>query len=348
MLWAYFTSPPPNFLVHSEQLKFSLNLFPLLVHIRINFPFTPGLCTFLTLQYDDTVTRSMRKNLRKVVHKTLLRMGYEAAKPTSSLLDLRTTCTHPAEIQYFTTLNPILMDVTIKDGRGLRVLPLTEVHPFVFAIKNARHSIGRLDSILASLRHYYSKVQPASAAEWLHLSQPEQSPLHRLPPWALSMPWDRRTPIVWQRAREQFALEENLALGKKMTIEDGWHFWGPVSDEKLYIESQRLCNLLASYESRGYYRHNGHDGDIRAVVLQNGKSWCWQVAGGEHRAALMAALDYSHIPVRVLQVVRRDDVDFWPGVVNFTYTRQAALEAFDLIFSGDSPSIAKNWHVGLS
>jgi len=291
--------------------------------------------------------RRIKNSLRTAISRTLHRLGYVPSMLPPSLVDLREVCNHPGSLHYYGNFNPVLMDVDIHRGRGLRVFPMNDIHPYIYAIRTALEAANRDAAARKILDHYYATVQPSSAAEWVNLSSIHKSTLHGMPPWAISMPWDVRSPDAWQYAREQFAINEGTALNQNLTISDGWHFWGPVSEGKLLLESQRLSRLIRSFETRGHYRHNGHDGDVRAIILRHGNDWCWQVAGGEHRAAMLAALGHTSIPVRVIQIIQREDVDYWPGVINNTYTKQAALETFDLIFSGALPEVAKSWRKDL-
>lgn len=260
-------------------------------------------------------------------------------------LDLRTSNNHPSSLLYHSFARPILVDLDFNLGRGLRIFPFSkERHPFVHALKKALKADDRKHTIYRELKGYYDAVQPRSAACWLNLAPSDSTVLFQAKPWALSMPWDQRSLDDWQTAREQFAIEENLHLGHNISIENGWHFWGPVHPIKLQVETDRLSTLLSSIETKGLTRHDYHDGDIRAVVLRKRDgSWRWQVAGGEHRAAVMAALGHSSVPARVLQVINRDDAAIWPGVVAGTFSHEAALKAFDLIFDGSLPNVVRPW-----
>jgi hypothetical protein len=272
-------------------------------------------------------------------------MGYTIEKTHHEKIhDMRGKFSHPISIRYHGTAVPSLIDVDIDKGRGLLIYPLQKtIHPFVHSIHEAINSTDKSRSLRDTLSHYYSCVQPSSAADWIGLPSTSNSPLQEFAPWALTMPWSSRTPDQLKSIRENTALEENKALGHRLSIEDGWHFWGPLSTIKLDIEIQRFTKLLGSMQANGFRRHNGHDGDIRAVILQKQDDWRWQVVGGEHRAAAICAFGYKTAPVRVLQVINRDDVDFWPGVCNGLFTRDEALRTFDIIFHGELSMVSRKW-----
>lgn len=277
----------------------------------------------------------------------MARAGYRAnSREEPQLIDLRSRGNHPFLLGYFSQPLPILVDVPIGWGRGLRVCPLGSAteHPFVRALVAGVSSEAEpRKAIQNELLEYYRAVQPRNAANWLDLDAVDAPGLSDQPPWALSMPWDVRAPAEWREFREQFALQENRAAGMEMTIDAGWHFWGPVNDHKLAIETERLLRLLESLRSHGYRRHDRIDGDVRAVVLRKGSDWRWQVAGGEHRAAGAAALGIERVPVRVLQLVDQEDAALWPGVAAGVFTLSGALRAFNSVFEGRVPQVLADW-----
>jgi hypothetical protein len=292
--------------------------------------------------------QTLKRLLFSLVQRVLKRFNYKLAPhPTGPPMDLRQPLIHPGSVQYLSHLRPALIDVDIARGRGFRVIPLdTDLHPFVCALREALTAEDREAAICAALRSYYEATQPASAAEWLDLPAGAGALLHHAPPWAVTMPWDFRTPEQWRVENKSYVLKENQRYqrsGQPLTIESGWHFWGPVSDAKLMVETSRLDSLVSSMLANGYVRHDGPDGDVCAVVLTRGSDWRWHVLGGEHRAAACSALGIATIPVRVLQVVNRAEVDFWPGVARRYFSRDVALAVFDKVFDGRVPAVMQGW-----
>lgn len=60
------------------------------------------------------------------------------------------------------------------------------------------------------------------------------------------------------------------------------------------------------------------------------------LAPGQHRSAALSALKYKKIPVRLKQIVRYEDAQVWPNVLNNTYTEDQAKYIFNQIFEGRS------------
>jgi hypothetical protein len=287
------------------------------------------------------------QNLKALGRDLLRRCGYRISPVGEPApIDLRGLGNDPVALHYRGTATPVLVSAPFSTGRGLRTMPLDPdgSHPFIRAVAHCAQTDGEAPRIAEVLDRYYQRVQPASAREWLGLPPDADATLGAQPPWALAMPWDERSPDGWRREREKFALQENQAYGLNWGIEAGWHFWGPMDPEKAAIETQRLHRLFYSMETDGYHRHNGRDGDVRAVVLRKRSGeWRWQVAGGEHRAAVACALGFGEIPLRVIQLVHRDEVDAWPNVQAGVFSRAEALVVFDRIFDARPMPAAASW-----
>ena len=116
-------------------------------------------------------------------------------------------------------------------------------------------------------------------------------------------------------------------------------FVRPVSFEGVRI---RLTRLLKSIQKNGYYRHDGYNGDIGGYILVKDGKFVVMIITGQHRIAVLAALDFQTIAVRIghlsnLTVVRREEVHSWPGVQSSVFTIEEALQVFDRIFEGKQP-----------
>lgn len=96
---------------------------------------------------------------------------------------------------------------------------------------------------------------------------------------------------------------------------------------------ERLWNLIVSIKTRGYQRDSGPDGDItcEALVSLEG-SIRFHLIGGTHRAAVLVAMGYERIPVRVLRFVCVDLAKEWPKVQSGVFSLGGALERFEKFF----------------
>ena len=122
-------------------------------------------------------------------------------------------------------------------------------------------------------------------------------------------------------------MEENKAVGRDVGISDGWLFCGPVSNEKIEIEAERLLYVLRRIEKSGYQRSDEIDGDVKATALVGENSeWRWLITAGNHRASAAAAL-----------------AAYWKHVVDGVFSQAAAVDVFDNYFNATPPKVLAPW-----
>ena len=297
------------------------------------------------LPFDRTTPLSLRA--KRAVQQLFTSMGFrlqrmEAIKP----VDLRGEEADPRLFAYRGGARPILIDVPTRKTVSLSVYPLEHRrdHPFCWAVTRALDSSRPKKAIRRVLRNYYELVQPRDAADWLGI-EPDMAPkMVGQPPWARVLPW-QSTDIKTRRRRAiEMAPVEHRNGGAALDISHGWKTFGPVSEELLDVETNRLYSLMCSIRDRGYQRHDGPTGDLTASILwRNSDEWKCKIMGGAHRIAVLRAMDYREVPVRITRFVRPGDVEIWPNVDNGIYDRQAALQLFDRLVDGRLPPVARQW-----
>lgn len=252
----------------------------------------------------------------------------------------------PLTVSYLIGDSGVLIDADVKRGRGMPLHSYLgkSIHPFVFAVREAmnleeKYQYNKVREILFS---YYQTVSLGSIGDFITIDK--TSSLYSQPAWAIVMPWKNMKPKEWKQHVIDSVSIENSSEGSRLGIKGGWAWFGPVGDEKLNIEAKRLMRVFQSIKTTGYRRHGGNDGDIAAVILVNDKGdWVWQSEGGQHRTAVLTALSWEYIPVRVSKVIRRGDVEYWPNVLNKTYTEKEALGIFDMIFYDSFNYANRDW-----
>jgi len=151
-------------------------------------------------------------------------------------------------------------------------------------------------------------------------------------PWSTLMPHEVRDFALYDIHRENnrfgFSSKDSLDLAN-------------VSDKKIEIEALRLVELLESIIKQGFKQQN--EDALGCFVLADGATWRWYVQGGQHRAAVMAALGYNIVPVYVRQIIRREEVNFWPNVQSGIFSKENALIVFDKLFAAEPPTVAGDW-----
>lgn len=257
-------------------------------------------------------------------------------------LDIREICNSPVAGCYYGFTQPIVIEAKLNKGRGrpLFTLGTNGNHPFITAGKNYLET-GKEESIREVLEHFYRTVKPQNAASLLNTKEPVVG-LRKFAPWGLVMPWDDITPQEQEKRVGQSVKKENEREKITIGIEKGWAWTGPAHSDKITIECRRLKKVIDSIKADGYYRNNEKGGDIPVTVLKNGKDWVWQAKTGQHRAIALSALGYEKLPIRVIKLVRIEDVDCWPNVITKLFTKDEAIEIFEQIFCNNMPNYMIN------
>ena len=254
----------------------------------------------------------------------------------------------PREISCSVNIQPILVDAPIDLGRGLPIFSFSPdgSHPYVRAVLLALKKPHKesAECIFKVLSKYYELVQPVNAASVLNLNDKDVLEFDLRPSWSAIMPWEKRNLDEWSSAHWSSVLAENHLYKRNLTRNDGWAWVGPVSIKKLKVEVQRLDRIFHSILENNYNRNDGSDGDILAEMLVNDSGeWCWQAISGQHRVSVLSGMGFNKVPIRIVKIIFRRDVEFWSQVRSKLYSKEVALKVFDNIFSGNTPEVAKNW-----
>jgi hypothetical protein len=214
-------------------------------------------------------------------------------------------------------------------------------HPLVRAFRAARHVVPGAEAVRSILSEYYSSVQPASALEIVSLAGDEAPGLVHVPLHSWVMPWTERSPEETAARRRTCLEEEGFALRRRVSIEDGATLFGPASAAKIDLEVARVTGLARSIGTKGFRPDPAHP--VEVLGLRSGPEYRWLVVQGQHRLAACAAFDIPHAEARIVRIIRREDVEYWPHVVTGTFTVTGALQCFDRLFSGTAGGCAAQW-----
>jgi len=176
-------------------------------------------------------------------------------------------------------------------------------HPFVRALR-----LGQ-----SSLVDFYIRVRPKNICDFYNLKATGRVG-ESLPPWEI--PWlgsANRTPPPGERG---------------LSEDHGISFYGPATNAKIELEMKRLTHLRKTIEKNGY--HPNLHGDISGYIVMDKIAATFLVRGGKHRAAVLASLGNSHIPVcfkkRFPRLVSSENADFWPLVKRGMIDRELAIQ----------------------
>ena len=286
----------------------------------------------------------MNETIKRKIQFILGTFGYSIKRVDSKpLLDLRYKHNDPRLFLYYGK-KPLFINVRIELGR-IRFFPLSKkTNPFVYAVSETFNEKDTFNVLKSCLQQYYSLVQPENAYDWFGLEKKDTPLLSGVPAWFAPEPWEVSTVDQKRRSMERVSKSESKKCGKKLSASHGSKVFGPVTSEKLHTETVRFHKTMLSIESSGFCRHDGADGDIEALVfVREDGQWRWQVSRGLHRLVVLTALCWRQIPLRVKNVVYRQDADTWPNVLSGLYTKDGALKLFDRIFDGELPALLQRW-----
>ena len=288
--------------------------------------------------------RRIIKGIKGGILTILRKFGYELRniKPH----DLTGTGKNALNVHLFDQLpEPVVVNVPMKRLRQRYWFSLTEeMNPFVATLARYRDQ-EYISYAGSSLEDYFRLFSPNDIIEAIGLKPSEAPDFAGVDALGYCLPWKNGSPESKIKLRERVIREEALKFGVKISGEDGWPDFGPVSQRLGQLEMDMLISVYESIKVEGYRRHSGRDGDLRGqIFIDSELNWCVNVWWGNHRLASVAALGYEAIPVRFETMPIRDsEVSRWPQVMNRNIEREAALRIFRRVLSATPPP-ACNWN----
>ena len=275
--------------------------------------------------------------LKNLFKKTIIyffnRLGYHIQRNSSHNIPyLRTQS--PSALNYIDS-KFILLDIDVDLVREQHLAVGVKYDPLIKAVSKCIDNNYLEKSLKESLNAYYEIYKPETALDLFDLDKVDAPSLTNFRPWEVPYPWVDSSIDEWSKILQEGTKKENYRTGKKLTIVDGVHMWGPVSEDKLEVEVQRFHQLLLDIKNNGYKRNNKPDGDIVLDALsdENG-NWRYINRGGTHRFSVLAALGTKKIKARIQSLIYRNDVEIWPNVISKMYTKEGALKLFDRFHNG--------------
>ena len=282
----------------------------------------------------------IKNSLNEVLSKLT---GYRICR-SGTVPDLRNNVSDPREGIYHAKSFPFIMDLPVNLARNWRWFCLTEKSssPFYVAtkryLKSGDNEQGYLD-IHETIKDYAKLSGVSNPIESLGLLGLRSYYKENMHPLQFVLPWDVGTPLEFYNSWRKNTLYENKEHGI-----DSDDFLGALncSKEKIELEINRLHKLILSIQEKGFI--STPDNYFGAIIMVDSfNNYVWYVRGGQHRSSILAAMGWKHLPVKVSQIVYRDEVAFWPAVTAGYYSQDAALKVFDRIFNADPPPVNQNW-----
>lgn len=190
---------------------------------------------------------------------------------------------------------------------------------------------------LASLERFYDYHQPKNQMERLFLPtassaffKPVRFPLF-YDPWTFPLSFTGEGGLGWEHGAIDF---------------------GPVSKKRLMREAARVDLIRESVSRKGFQKLGTHIIYFGELLIDDRVPDLWDyrvcVAHGNHRTSLLGYLGWPLIPMEPhpawrMREVRLSQVEHWPGVLDGTYSVNAAKAYFLSYFRDPGKVLLPGW-----
>ena len=107
--------------------------------------------------------------------------------------------------------------------------------------------------------------------------------------------------------------------------------------------ARQYTSLVEKIKNHGYKYGNDY-GYATAEIFVANNELRWKPGGeGNHRIAVASALNIKNIPVLVTKIIRLEEIEYWPNVVNGLFNKNQATKIFYNIFDAKPSRIFNKW-----
>jgi hypothetical protein len=254
----------------------------------------------------------------------------------------------PISVPYYVNSQPALVELDCNVGRTNRWFDLSRnsFDPHYYALKKGINEglsgdafIERVSKILEINK---DMSVSKNAAEQFGLGDFETK-LNDYPFWAEVLPWHictinevvKKTPFDVKKSRSMHNLIiESNDPDEIMRID---------REYSIYSHAEQYEKLLYSIKQKGLLQSEKY-GLIHAEILIKDGEYRWKPGvDGNHRTILSAAMGIKKIPLIVDKIIRYEDLEYWPNVVNSTFSKKEAEIIFNRIFDASPPEFYSQW-----
>jgi hypothetical protein len=247
-------------------------------------------------------------------------------------LDFRGLHLTPAEALRRAAGLAFVLDVPVEKTRAAGFNGADPHHPFVITLR--AHGEGACAQFRGSpMEDFYEKWQPYAGRDAGELEKPA--------------PWRERPLRAANTAAGRLQRGEFTAMARHLGLRAadirGHISGGPVTEAFGEVTLRRMAQIQDSVRRRGYRPEESEAGHLCGECFVHGEDFRVIVSSGKHRMFALLALGWREVPVqfgppKLPVIVRREEVDRWPGVVGGAYSRAEALAKFDRLFADVHPS----------
>lgn len=269
---------------------------------------------------------------------------------TNQPLDLKKKNLDTITALYIAGYRQVILDIDLDIGRSNRWFALSEksLDPPIFAIKSALDKGLNGDSLykcIFSILKKNSSLQnfKENVANFLDIDSNHNETLKNYPWWAEVKPWDNYT-FDDMLNYSAYDVKKNRAQnGMFIKSNDPHEIMKDDFENSISSHAKQYAKLTQQIKSNGF-KYGGEYGYVEAEIFIVNNKIRWKPGGeGNHRIAAASALGLKSIPVLVSKIIRLDELNYWPNVVNGLFSKDQAAGIFYNIFDAKPSKIYNEW-----
>lgn len=288
--------------------------------------------------------------LKNIIKRFLSLFDIKISRYSSSFpLDLSKEKIHPRTIDNLIDQKKAIVNLDFEKGRTNRFFSLKpeSFDPYLFTINYClKKNLSKNDlhaAIFEKIENYKKKIILKNLSDFFGLDNYKDAKLNDYPIWANVLPWENITfesklinfpkAVKVDRAKNGFLIKSS---DPDVIMRE---------DQKNSLPSHinQYVNLINSINKKGYIP-NYQNNYIETELLVKGDEFCWKPSGeGNHRSTVIASLGYKSINSIVTKVVRFEELEYWPNVINGTFKKNEAEQIFNRYFEANPPNFNKDW-----
>jgi len=256
---------------------------------------------------------------------------------------------NPLTAQYFAGHKKILMNVDLSKCRTNRLFDMSEKtsDPAIFAIKKSLEQNLKNEELYANILNILNENNflglAKNAAEYLNIEYDLGDKISNFPWWAAVNPWDNRN-FEDQLKYYPIEVKKNRAKnGMRILSDDPYEIVRDDIENSLPSHTQQYVKLIKLIKKNGF-KYGNEFGYVAVELFINNNKYCWKIGDeGNHRSVVAAALGFKKIPAIITKIIRLDEIDYWPNVINGLFSKEQANKVFYDIFEAKPSKFYQRW-----
>ena len=263
--------------------------------------------------------------------------------------DLTDKNLNPMTAQYLVGQNQIVINMELSKGRTNNWFDMSKksLDPAIFSIRKALKkdltSEDFYSEILSTLQEHRSLTTYKNAAEFLDIDFEQSGNLKSYPWWAEVNPWDNYTFDDEIKHYPNDVKKNRASNGMNILSNDPDEIIIDDFENSLPSHAKQYSKLVKKIKDNNF-KYGDDYGYVAAEILISNNELRWKPGrDGNHRVAVASALGFKTIPVLITKIIRLDELEYWPNVMNGSFNSNQATKIFLSIFDAKPSRIHNKW-----